>query len=491
MRKQKAGTENEKETGEYMILKKKIPKDFYKLFRTQNMDYYMQLLTELYRTSREAYVFSQLTDAECKSILAETIAKVNLVWWEDETERADESGFLGLTPSAVLDRLIKWGWLSSDFDEKLNCYIISFPEYSRMYVELFERLGQEDESRERESILSVYSALYTYHSDPEKNNSILRGAVQTSKNLGQMLSDMQDGMRAWFDELSARKDFIGIQEVLVSELNNSDSQKYAILTTTDSFYRYKEAVKELISNILNENEQRREELCRNLQRQLQKEQDNAAQEAEKTPQTGRLKRSIAFCEEAAQLVVQAEREFDLIEKKYNRLIELKTVFARRALARIHYILQEGTAQEDQTLVLINLLTRSSKKDEILEKLRERMHVTAPFTVLSDSSLYSRRTRQESSFCPVKPPEAEALEMDDFVPRPLYTGYELEEFREKNSRGGAFCVSEETVSSVEDLEKLLFVWQEATKDRLEEDRIELKDEIRQKDGFTYTGFTLNG
>ena len=60
-----------------------------------------------------------------------------------------------------------------------------------------------------------------------------------------MLSDMQDGMRAWFDELSARKDFIGIQEVLVSELNNSDSKKYAILTTTDSFYRYKEAVKEI------------------------------------------------------------------------------------------------------------------------------------------------------------------------------------------------------------------------------------------------------
>ena len=80
--------------------------------------------------------------------------------------------------------------------------------------------------------------------------------------------------------------------------------------------------------------------------------------------------------------------------------------------------------------------------------------------MSDSSLYSRRTRQESSFCPVKPTKAELLEMDDFVPRPLYTGYELEEFREKNSLGGAFCVSEETVSSVEDLEKLLFVWQEA-------------------------------
>ena len=143
-----------------------------------------------------------------------------------------------------------------------------------------------------------------------------------------MLSDMQDGMRAWFDELSARKDFIGIQEVLVSELNNSDSKKYAILTTTDSFYRYKEAVKELISDILNENEQRREELCRTLERQLTAaEQPTASaqptaaeqpmesgQPGTESPQVKRLRRSIAFCEEAAQLVVQAEREFDLIEK---------------------------------------------------------------------------------------------------------------------------------------------------------------------------------
>ena len=36
----------------------------------------------------------------------------------------------------------------------------------------------------------------------------------------------------------------------MKEINNSDSKKYAILTTTDSFYRYKEAVKELIEENL-------------------------------------------------------------------------------------------------------------------------------------------------------------------------------------------------------------------------------------------------
>ena len=115
-----------------MILKKKIPRDFYKLFRTQNMEYYMQLLTALYEADQEAYALTQLTDSECRSILAETIARVNLVWWEDETEKTEDEGFPGLSPSAVLDRFVKWGWLSKDFDEKLNCYIIGFPEYSRL-----------------------------------------------------------------------------------------------------------------------------------------------------------------------------------------------------------------------------------------------------------------------------------------------------------------------------------------------------------------------
>lgn len=85
---------------------------------------------------------------------------------------------------------------------------------------------------------------------------IFKNALQTSRRLGQLLSNMQDGMRSYFEELSQKKNFIGIQKVLVEEINNSDSKKYAILTTTDSFYRYKEAVKELVSQILRENDQK-------------------------------------------------------------------------------------------------------------------------------------------------------------------------------------------------------------------------------------------
>ena len=469
-----------------MILKKKIPRDFYKLFRTQNMEYYMQLLTALYEADQEAYALTQLTDSECRSILAETIARVNLVWWEDETEKTEDEGFPGLSPSAVLDRFVKWGWLSKDFDEKLNCYIIGFPEYSRLYVELFDRLEKEDDSMERESILSVYSALYTYDSDPEKNNSILKSALRTSKSLG-------------------------IQEVLVNEINNRESVKYAILTTTDSFYRYKEAVKELIAKILEENENRREGLTVQ-KRMLMAAQGSDSSAPEPSESAGgsytasmqakalasgasapallRLERGIQFCEEAAQLVLLVEREFDLIEKKYNRLIELKTVFARRALARIHYLLQEGAGVEDSTLELIGLLNHGDKKEALLEELRDSMYVTAPFSIVGDASLYNRRPRLENQFVPLALQEEVSSEIADFVPKPLYTGRQLEEFRRRHTKNGVFQVLEDTVQSAEDLEKLLFIWQEATQSRQEEDRILLQEEIHQKDGFSYTGFSID-
>ena len=61
---------------------------------------------------------------------------------------------------------------------------------------------------------------------------------------------------------------------------------------------------------------------------------------------------------------------------------------------------------------------------------------------------------------------------------------------RNSADGIFQVSADTVQSAEDLEKLLFIWQEATQSRQEEDRILLQEEIHQEDGFSYTGFSID-
>ena len=474
-----------------MSLINKIPKEFYKLFASKYREYYQRFLISIYEESGRSYSLLGLTERECCAIMNEWIAAETLDWSE---EQFDEEGEL-LTRSNMafvcLRHLEEWGWLRKDYDESLNSYVVSFPEYSQLFVELFQRLYSEDSTKERESVLAVYSYLYTYSADKEKNNEILKSALQTSQSLFRMLSNMQEGMRGYFDELSRQRSFLGIQEVLVNEINNSDSKKYAILTTTDSFYRYKEAVKELIDQNLSENEARRQQfLDQQVQLKLQMESEESVP-IEYTPKYRRLERAVSLCEEAMDIIYRIEREFDAIERRYNKLIEQKTVFASRAAARIRYILMEGAAEEDQTVTLVNLLNRSSCQEEILTKLADRMHLTERFHVITERSLFRKRDSERGSFEPqaVVREEDQREDLDSFVLKPLYTGKEIAEFRRKNIKDGRFTVTRDTVQSIEDLEKLFFVWQDATEIAENDQGISIGEELENEEGFRFSELTI--
>lgn len=469
-----------------MILQKRIPKDFYKLFRTQNMQYYMLILVALYEENTRAYMSLGLTDQECRIIISETISKASIQWAievddTDEVDEGEEPQFVAGAPASILTRLVRFGWLKKDYDEKLNRYVYSFPEYSQLYIELFHHLQTEDDSRERESILSIYSALYTFHGDKDKNNDILKSAVITCRKLSQLLTNMQDGMRNYFDILSKQKNFIGIQAVLVDEINNSDSKKYAILTTSDSFYRYKEAIKEMISDILIENELRKENI-KMQQLEYQKESFDYI----------RMEQKIRICDDAGKLVHQLEREVDIMEQKYKKLIDQKAIFAKRALARMHYILQEGNNKESYFMQWIHLLNHSENPDEILRATGEKMCFTSQYKLMSDQSFSNRKQQGEHEFKPevveVKSTQG-VVDVEHYIPKPLYTKKELRDFQEKNMENGTFITTKQTVDSVEDLEKLMFLWQEATENTNESKLVELGQEIKNEQGMSFSKLTM--
>lgn len=464
-----------------MKLKNQIPKDFYRLFGSKYLDYYMAFLAAIYEESSRSCSVLGLTEQECRSIMNERMAALQINW---EEERYDEDGALlsqSNMASVCLNYLKAWGWLRADFDEVLNCNVVSFPEYSQLYVELFQKLLCEEGGKERESLLAVYSYLFTYSTDQERNPEFLTSALSTSRGLVQLLTNMQEGMRAYFDELSRQRELRGIQEVLVREIRNSDSKRYAILTTTDSFYRYKEAVKELMEQCTGENEERRQELL-----------DRLAGAGEGGAEQARIRRAVESCDRALDTICLIGREFDAIERKYNNLIRQKTVFASRAAARIRYILQEGANREDGVVVLINLLTRSEKREEILEELGKSLRLSAPHRVMGEGSLFSRRQREVLPFQPGalgQAREEKEQPLESFVPKPLYTKQELLEFRRQHTKDGRFCVEEGSIGSVEELEKLLFVWQEATEQAKTAGRVELSGEFRSGEGFSYSGLVI--
>ena len=205
----------------------------------------------------------------------------------------------------------------------------------------------------------------------------------------------------------------------------------------------------------------------------------------------RRERAVQTCEEAMDIIYLIEREFDAIERRYNKLIEQKTVFASRAAARIRYILMEGAVEEDQTVVLVNLLNQSGKQEEILQKLAERMRLTERFHVMTERSLFRRRDTEKEEFSPqaVLTDKEAGEDLDAFVLKPLYTRQEIDEFRRKNERDGRFKVTEDTVQSVEDLEKLFFVWQEATEIADENRDISVGQELETREGYRFSELTI--
>ena len=296
---------------------------------------------------------------------------------------------------------------------------------------------------------------------PKKIVRVLVSGEQRGRLTG--ISEKEPYLKAEV-ELLEETDF-GIEDEIQKEAMARNLREVLTEYADKSGKMSKEAVKELISEILNENDEKKAVLLKE----------------KKSLEAGTLlqKRNeyrLQYCEDTSRIVMQLEREFDMIERKYNKLIEQKTVFAKRALARIHYILQEGVSEEDNIIKLINLLDRFSSQ----------------FKNITDNSFAGRRDRGDGAFAPVMLDEeidAREQHMTDFVPKPLYTRNELQSFRRKNTVDGVFVATEETVQSVEDLEKLLFLWQEETEEHLTEDTVSVDGEIRSEDGLTYSRLVI--
>lgn len=463
-----------------MSIKNRMPKTFYKLFASKYMDYYQLVLITLYEEIGQSYSLLGLTEEECQDIINEKVAAFAMDWSKEQFEDGGELLTRSNMASVMLHRLEEWGWLHRDYDETLNQYVVSFPDYSQMFIELFGRLFCEEGSMERDSILSIYSHLFTYSCDKEKNNEILKSALQTSRALLQMLANMQDGIRGYFETLSSKNTFLGIQEVLVNEMNNTYSAKYAILTTTDSFYRYKEEVKELIDKNLSENEARKQAF---IGKRIELKKD--------TPIWHRNEQAILLCDEAMEILFQINREFDSIERRYNRLIDQKRTFAKRAAARIRYILVEGNIEEDRTKALVKLLNNTSQKDMILYELGQKYVFTNRLQVIKEKSFTRPKDVKKSEFTPQKVVKAseEKQDVENFVVKPLYTNAQLNAFRKKNEVDGVFCVTEHTVQNMEDLEKLLFVWQAFTDETSDTFEIKIGENFETTDGMKYSKFSI--
>ena len=81
------------------------------------------------------------------------------------------------------------------------------------------------------------------------------------------------------------------------------------------------------------------------------------------------------------------------------------------------------------------------------------------------------------------------EMNEYVLKPLYTQKEIREFRKQNEQDGNFIVTKDTVKSMEDLEKLFLVWQDATEVAEGTEEIEVGEELENENGLRFSKLVI--
>ena len=135
---------------------------------------------------------------------------------------------------------------------------------------------------------------------------------------------------------------------------------------------------------------------------------------------------------------------------------------------------------------MKLLNQSEKQEEILEELGKRMKITGRYRIVTDQSLYRKKSGERTEFQPQAVRRADTEEeLDEFILKPLYTRQEIEAFRRKNEHNGVFTVTADTVRSVEDLEKLFFVWQDAVELAESGREITIGQEFESREGYRFS------
>ena len=96
------------------------------------------------------------------------------------------------------------------------------------------------------------------------------------------------------------------------------------------------------------------EKLRDIQVQLAREEQEKSEERnvqnKLSIQRYRLERAVKLCDEANEMLYRISREFDAIERRYNMLIEQKTVFASRVCENpVHFDGRRGRGRSDNCL----------------------------------------------------------------------------------------------------------------------------------------------
>ena len=441
-----------------MILMNEIPDRFWGLFRSINRPTYIEALLKI----NEEYEYSNyfLSREVCIQVLEEYFTAKRLVIWQDELE--DEADALEPTAVRVLNWLLRAGWLRKVDDYASMTVNIVIPDYAAVMIEAFFKLASDEEDETQIYIQNVYAILFSLKNDPRAGVSLLNTAYVNTKRLNKTLQDMLHNMDKFFASLLEQKAYGDLlKEHLEGYVEEIVKKKYHMLKTSDNFYLYKNDIKRWISSM--------------------------REDVEWMEQMSRRSGQKVTAGDIGEKLDQIERGFDDIEHRIANMDREHSRYIRATVTRLNYLLNQEDNMKGLVIRLLNHISETEDQDEAVKEVGSRMNLSQ-ISILSEKSLYKKR-RARSGFkeslmpeeAPVELTMEEVLELNRLKSR--YSRKEIESYIESHLENGRMEVSEDTVNSPEEFEKLILAYDYSTRRKslyqVEDQEAELIDNGRYR------------
>ena len=206
-----------------------IPESFWSLFRSYNRETYIEALLKI----NEEYQYNNyfLSREVCIQVIGNYFSerKYSIMKEEQETD----ADVLEPPATRILNWLLRTKWLRKLEDYSSGVTNIVIPDYSAVFIDAFERLSGEEEDTEV-YIQNIYAILFSYKTDPRKNERLLNTALVNTKRLNKALQDMLHNMDKFFASLLEKDVYSDLlKEHLEGYVEEIVRKKYHILKTTD------------------------------------------------------------------------------------------------------------------------------------------------------------------------------------------------------------------------------------------------------------------
>ena len=439
----------------------KIPENFFSILASPKKELYVEalfVLGEAYK--QEMSIPKENIISRLINNLEEEISQEDFSEEEEIAELKDNN----ISSKAYfLLRKLKWaGWIEFELQrDSFEEYII-LPEYSIKFINLLYSIMQENEVEYNSYVFATYSSLKLASIEKNETYNAINTAYNNTIQLVNELKTVYNSLGRFHRKMCNQDNINDIVKEHFFEYKEYSDEMIFPRFTRDSVPRYKAPIREMLNNILAD-----EELL------------------EKTINVASKSRKYKTRDEAENDLLNKIRTvievYENIDLTMNQIEQKNTDYVRASVKRIQYLL---TSDKELKGKLVNIL-KNSKKEQVLEKMEEKIGLLRQEYVSKDS-IYIRNSndkkKQGKSLELKEEKELDVKSLYEFAKslENLYSNKKITEFMKQNFKDKPFINSSEVkLETTEDLILLILATIKADKSFY---YIQDSDEIIDNNGY---------